>query len=157
MQLCQFAAKRAGALSHLSLGQAFDAQGVSLKYPARSRSGIRWDDGAVVIAIDEADVRSSADGFRCRLWAPAVGADAAGVDRPSTEERLEHCRLAARHGGADGLLVKFGALVEANVILTLHVARRGAEYWASWGTIARGHLGLVPRLPADQTAYAAAA
>lgn len=156
MQLYQFAAKRAGAFSHLSLGQAFDAQGVKLKYPTRSRSGVRWDDGAVVIAIDEVDVVASADGFRCRLWAPASGRYAVGADSASSEERLHHCRLAARHGGADGLLVRCGALVDANAILTLHVARRSAEYWASWGTIARGHLAVVQRLPAEHAMSAAA-
>jgi hypothetical protein len=155
MQLHQFVAKCEGALSHLSVGQAFKAQGVTLKYPARSRSGIRSEDGAVVIAIEEPDVLSSAEGFCCRLWAPLSEGCAVGADWASTKERREHCRLAARHGGADGLLVKAGALVDANVVLTLHVARRGAEYWATWGTIARSQLGLVHRSPPEPIAYVA--
>ena len=120
-----------------SITQAFRAQGVALKYPIRSRSGIRSDDGAVVIAIDEIDVRVSAEGFRCRLWAPGAEAGTCATDWPSMKERLEHCRLAARHGGADGLLIKAGSLIEPGVVLTLYVERRGVEYWASWGSTAR--------------------
>jgi len=120
-----------------SIGEAFRAQGVPLKYPVRSRSGIRSDDGAVVIAIEECDVHVSADGFRCRLWGPGVDSS----DWPTMKERLEHCRLAAQHGGADGLLIKAGLAVEPDVLLTLYVERRGSEYWASWGSTARGQHG----------------
>ena len=120
-----------------SITHAFWAQGVSLKYPVRSRSGIRSDNGAVVIAMDQVDVQASADGFRCRLWAPGARFAACADDWPSMKERLEHCRLAARQGGADGLLITPGATIEPGVILTLCVERRGLEYWASWGNTAR--------------------
>ncbi len=104
-------------LSKITLARAFRAQGVTLKYPARSRSGIRWDDGAVVIAIDAARVRSSADGHRCLLCAPIPEAAADISDPAIAHERREHCLLAARHGGADG--------------------RWRGQYWASWGIVAR--------------------
>ena len=128
--------KRAAPRSQLSVSQVFCAQGISLKYPARSRSGIRWDDGAVVIAMDRRDVDASAEGFRCRLWGPLHERRMAGVEWPLIKERYEHCRLAARHGGADGLLIEKGGFVECDALLTLLVERRGAEYWASWGSTA---------------------
>ena len=63
------------------------------------------------------------------------------------QERLEHCRLAAEGGGAEGLLVygerMEGTLpddkalsvqgVDPHIVLTLRVDKRGEEYWASWG------------------------
>jgi hypothetical protein len=74
--------KRAPARSHVSLSQAFRAQGIRLKFPTRSRSGIRWE--------------------------------------------------------------------ESGALLTLVVERRGAEYWASWGTTALRQRGLhqIPPEPA---------
>jgi hypothetical protein len=143
-------------LMQVSIGQAFKAQGVSLKFPVHSRSGIRWDDGTVVIAIEESDVHASADGFFCRLWTPVFEMRAAAVNWPSMQERLEHCRLGARHGGADGLLIQRGALVEADVVLTLHVERRRSEYWASWGSSACARRGALLPSPSLHGAYAAA-
>jgi hypothetical protein len=157
MQVYALADGRRRTVPQISIVQAFKAQGVNLKYPARSRSGIRWDDGAVVIAIEESDVHASADGFCCRLWAPISETRKAPVDWPSMKERLEHCRLAARHGGADGLLIHKGALVEADFVLTLHVARRGPEYWASWGTSARARRGTLLPSPDLHSGYRAAA
>lgn len=103
-------------LSKITLARAFRAQGVTLKYPARSRSGIRWDDGAVVIAIDAARVRSSADGHRCLLCAPIPEA-AADISDPA--------------------IVELDALVDAHGVLTLSVERWRGRYWASWGIVAR--------------------
>jgi hypothetical protein len=142
--------KRAPGRSHVSLSQAFRAQGIRLKFPTRSRSGIRWEDGAVVIAMDRRDVQSSAEGFRCRLWRPVHERRAPGADWPILKERYEHCRLAARHGSAEGLLIEKGGLVESDALLTLVVERRGAEYWASWGTTALRQRGLhqIPPEPA---------
>jgi hypothetical protein len=156
MQVYSFADAHRRTVPQVSVAQAFKAQGVDLKYPARSRSGIRWDDGAVVIAIEEAHVQASADGFFCRLWAPISDTREAPVDWPSMKERLEHCRLAARHGGADGLLIYRRALVEADVVLTLHVERRGSEYWASWGSSARARRGTLLPSPGLHRAYGAA-
>jgi hypothetical protein len=144
--------RRRRGLSQLSVANAFKAQGVQLKYPSRSRSGIRWEDGVVVIAIDEADVRASADRFRCLLWSPVSESSAAGQDRPILRERREHARLAARHGSADGLLVRRGGLVDANAVLALRVERRRGEYWATWGSGARVLPDKVESVPAGQGA-----
>lgn len=152
MQIHLSNTKRRRGLSQLSVVQAFKAQGVVLKYPSRSRSGIRWEDGAVVIAIDEADVRASAEGFRCLLWSPVAESRAPGQDRPVQRERLEHVRLAARHGSADGLLVKRGGVVSANAVLAFQVQRRRGEYWATWGAGARMPPEKVESPPARQAA-----
>lgn len=149
--------KRRRGLSQLSVAQAFKAQGVVLKYPSRSRSGIRWEDGAVVIAIDEADVRASAEGFRCLLWSPVTQTRTSGQDRTILRERLEHLRLAARHGSADGLLIKRGGVVSANAVLALQVERRRGEYWATWGAGARVPPEKVESTPAGQGTSAAKA
>ena len=131
MQVHSPVATCSGGFSQLSLADAFKAQGVVLKYPSRSRSGIRWEDGVVVFALEEADVRASAAAFRCLLWSPVSQSRGVGGG-PGLKERGEHARLAARRGSADGLLVKYGAVVDANTVLTLRVERRRGEYWASW-------------------------
>ena len=156
MQTCTFPGKARAPAGQLSVGQAFRAQGVTLKYPTRSRSGVRSEDGAVVIALERSEIEASADGYRCRLWSPLSETCTAGVNWPSMKERLEHCRLAARHGGADGLLIEQGAAVEPDVVVTMHVERRGVEYWASWGTVARSQRGALLRTSVSQAAYAAA-
>ena len=104
--------------------RAFEARGALLKFPSRSWSGVRADDGAVILAIRARDLRRHRHGSRCVLWKPG---DAA-MDH---EERLKHCRLAALHGHAEGLLA-YGeaAQVDSDVVLPLRVVRRGAEYWA---------------------------
>lgn len=117
--------------------QAFSDQGVTLKYPSRSWSGVREEDGAVVIAIRESEIQSSFDGFRCLLWAPVIEGATEWVDRPAKQERLGHCRLALSHGGADALVVAGpNAEVEQNFVLPLRVERIGAEFWAFWGSLA---------------------
>src|SRR2546428_10626208 len=120
----------------LSRVHACEAQGVTRRYPARSWSGVRFDDGVVVFALRECDVEGHDDGFSCLLWAPPI--EGQWVDRPSRQERLEHCRLALVHGGADGLLVCGDAgLVEPDAILALRVEKRRDEDWAPWGVAAR--------------------
>ena len=99
---------------------------------------MRLKDGAVVLAIRECDVHGDDEGFSCLLWTPVIEATTEWVDRPSKQERLEHCRLAIVHGGADGLLVcGEAALVEPDAILALRVEKRRDEYWATWGFAAR--------------------
>lgn len=109
--------------------RAFGARGVKLKYPSRSWSGVRGDDGAVILAIRARDLRRHKRGSRCMLWGPN-GLQAA-MDRASFDERLRHCQLAEQRGGAEGLLT-YGeeATVDPDVVLSLRVVRRGAEYWA---------------------------
>jgi hypothetical protein len=117
--------------------QAFSDQGVTLKYPSRSWSGLRFEDGAVVIALRESEVEASFDGFRCLLWAPVIEGATEWVDRPVKDERLQHCRLALVHGGADGLLVGgSSAEVDRGSVVTLRVEKLRGEYWAFWGSIA---------------------
>jgi hypothetical protein len=149
-------------LSRISRIQAFTEQGVTLAYPARSWSGVREDDGAVVIGIREAEVQVAADGFRCLLWSPVIEGATEWVDRPIKQERLGHCRLAIVSGGADGLMVCGArAEVEAGFVLSLRVEKVGAEYWAFWGTLntcATGEAGLRRQpayAPADRERLAA--
>lgn len=116
---------------------AFRSQGVSLKFPARSRSGVRDCDGLVVFAMAAAQVRVDEWGCSCLLWAPASrSADA--IDGASERERLEHCRAAVRCGMAEGFLL-YGdeAPVEREGMLALRVVKAGREYWARWGCVAR--------------------
>jgi hypothetical protein len=120
--------------------QAFAEQGVSLRFPARSWSGVRAEDGAVVIALREGEVENALDGFRCLLWAPVIEGATERIDRPAKLERLQHCRLALLKGGAEGLLVGGPrGDVNADSVLTLRVELRTGEYWAFWGFVARAN------------------
>jgi hypothetical protein len=123
------------ASRRISRIEAFAQQGVTLAYPARSWSGVREEDGAVVIAVREGEVQSAFDGFRCLLWSPVIEGATEWVDRPIKQERLAHCRRAMSHGGADGLMVAGSrAEVERGFVLSLRVEKIGAEYWAFWGS-----------------------
>jgi hypothetical protein len=122
---------------HISRVQAFADQGVTLVYPARSWSGVRDEDGAVVFAVRDGEVQSSFDGFRCLLWSPVIEGATEWVDRPIKEERLRHCRLANMYGGAEGLLVTgAAAVVQRGSVIALRVERLRGEYWAFWGSSA---------------------
>ena len=111
--------------------RAFGARGVKLKFPSRSRSGVRADDGAVILAMRARDLRRDKRGSRCMLWAPGETRADAEMDSAARDEWLKHCRLAELRGGAEGLLT-YGddARVDPDVVLSLRVVRRGAEYWA---------------------------
>lgn len=104
--------------------RAFEARGAALKFPSHSWSGVRADDGAVILAIRARDLRRNRRGSRCVVWKPGEAA----MDHA---ERLKHCRLAALHGRAEGLLA-YGeaAKVDPDVVLPVRVVRRGEEYWA---------------------------
>ena len=122
----------------LSRVDAFAAQGVTLKDPAHSWSGVR-EDGAVVIAILEADVHAHAGGFSCLLWAPphAEPSDVAWQERRIQSERREHCRIAAMRGSAKVLLVRGAdAVVEDDFVLEARVENQRGEFWALWGDTA---------------------
>ena len=122
----------------LSRARFFQSHGVVLESPARSRSGVRHDDGMVVFAMPLARVRTEAWGCSCLLWT----AKDRLIDYAVSAERLRHCRLAVRHGAAEGFLLdKDGAPAERNPLLALRVARRGREYWANWGCVARAQNG----------------
>jgi hypothetical protein len=122
----------------LSRFRAFEMRGVTLKYPSRSWGGVRADDGAVILALWAGDVFSDSHGSSCLLWTPYCEGAHGWQDNASGQERLEHCRLAVVHGGAEGLLV-YGdsAAVDPEIVLALRVVKRGADYWAKWGSATR--------------------
>ena len=124
----------------LTRARAFYSQGVLLTFPARSRSGVRSDDGVVVFAMAAAAVRVDEWGCVCPLWLPLDHAGEGMLDRVVADEVLEHCRLAVRHGIAEGFLVYGDAsLAHASEVLALRVVKAGKEYWAKWGATARAH------------------
>lgn len=102
--------------------RAFHERGVRLKFPTRSWSGVRADDGTVILAVRARDLRRDERGSRCKLSPPHAAAH---------DEFMRHCRLAELRGRAEGLLT-YGdeAMVDADVLLPLSVVRRGADYWA---------------------------
>jgi hypothetical protein len=116
---------------------AFRAQGVTLKYPSHSWSGVRGGDGAVVVAIRATDVQVHDWGCSCLLWSPAIG-PGEELERASHQERLEHCFLAVCHGTAEAL-VAYGqdAAFNAGEVIALSVVKIGNQYWARWGSVAR--------------------
>jgi hypothetical protein len=125
----------------VSRARIFEWQGVTVEFPARSRSGVRDYDGVVVFAMAAREVRSDHWGFSCLLWAPAAHAAAAAADRASDLETLRHCRLAIRSGIAEGFVL-YGddAPARREEMLSLRVKKAGQEYWARWGDIARAVL-----------------
>jgi hypothetical protein len=122
----------------LSRLRAFEMRGVMLKHPSRSWSGVRADDGAVVLALWADDILSDDQGSSCLLWSPHPKGALVRMDLVSSEERRGHCRLALLHGAAEGLLV-YGdtAAVDPEIVLALRVAERCNEYWATWGSVTR--------------------
>ena len=123
----------------LSRVEAFAAQGVTLRDPEHSWSGVRAEDGGVVIAILEADVHAHTSGFSCLLWAPphSEPSDIEWQERRMNSDRREHCRLAAMHGSAQALLVRGAdAVVEDDFVLKVRVENRRGEFWALWGQTA---------------------
>lgn len=134
--------------AEFSRARAFYRLGVILTFPARSRSGLRGDDGVVVFAMAAAQVLSDDWGFSCLLWAPVPRIARTPVDLPTHAERLEHCRLAMRHGVAEGFLVYGDApAAPGDEALALRIVRAGKEYWAKWGSAARA-------VPPARSAYA---
>jgi len=127
--------------------KAFEARGVFLQDVRTSWSGVRKEDGKVVMAL-WADAVETADGT-CRylLWAPNVDGSRPWSDKPAGRERLEHCKRALELGSAEGLLVYGQGLaahlpedkayaihgVDAETVLTFQLEQVGAEFWAKWG------------------------
>lgn len=111
---------------------AFEALGVTLKFPTDSLSGVRADDGMVVFALPAGDVRADKHGHCALLWAPARRAAAGTIERASSEERLEHCRMALIQGRAEGFLFRAGQACSAAERLSLQVIASGEKYWARW-------------------------
>ena len=131
---------------------ALGLRGVTPRSRVWSRGGVRESDGTVVFALWAEDVQAADGGSHYLLWAPNVDGSRPWSDTPGGQERLEHCRVAAEGGGAEGLLVygerMEGSLpddkvlsvrgVDPHIVLTLRVERRAEEYWASWGRRANG-------------------
>jgi hypothetical protein len=135
---CQVSPIRSGALL---TARAFEWRGVTLRYPARSRSGQRDEDGTVVFAMSQAQVRVSDWGCSCPLWLPAGAGAAREADAAVRRERLQHCKLALRLGVAEGFLLDAHDVPAVlREVLCLHVVKAGAEYWATWGGVARARL-----------------
>jgi len=75
-------------------------------------------------------------GCSCLLWAgKGDSADAA------LAERLSHCRLAVRDGGAEGFLLgRDNAPLRRLQLLALRVVKVRREYWAKWAAVTRAEL-----------------
>lgn len=132
--------------SALSRARAFEWQGIALKFPARSRSGVRADDGVVVFALPAAQVRVDDGGCSCLLWVPSRHGAAQSLDAAVQQEVLRHCRLARIHGVAEGFLIHGDEVRSGREeLLSLRVIKLGENYWARWGCVARARW---PRQPA---------
>jgi hypothetical protein len=131
----------------ISRSRAFEARGVFLQDTRGSWSGVRKSDGTVVMTIWAKGVESGDGTCSYLLWAPNVAGSRPWSDRAAGQERLEHCRLAIKQGGAEGLLV-YGERLEGHLpeekartvqgvdpetVLRFKVETRGEEYWAVWG------------------------
>jgi hypothetical protein len=131
----------------ISRSRAFEARGVFLQDTRGSWSGVRKSDGTVVMTIWAKSVESDDGTCSYLLWAPNVAGSRPWSDRAAGQERLEHCRLAIKQGGAEGLLV-YGERLEGHLpeerartvqgvdpetVLRFKVEARGEEYWAVWG------------------------
>lgn len=125
----------------LLIARAFKWRGVNLAHPTRSRSGLRDGDGVVVFAMPQSRVRVNDWGCSCPLWLPSDASAGRDVDVAINRERLQHCRLAVRHGVAEGFLLDGHDVPAApGEVLSLNVVKVGAEYWATWGGVARVRL-----------------
>ena len=143
MGSCQILSLWTGALS---IARAFEWRGVTLKFPSLSRSGVRGDDGMIVFAMPRARVRVDDWGSSCPLWIPSGAGPRGEMERPSGLERLQHCRLAMRHGLAEGFLLDADDAPETpSEALALRVIKAGDEYWAIWGATARARVAEEPQ------------
>jgi hypothetical protein len=141
------AAPRANTKHLVSRTKAFQARGVYLPDVANSWSGVRKADGVVVMSLWAGGIVSGNDGCSCLLWGPNVEGSRPWSDTGPGKVRLEHCRLALKQGGAEGLLVHGEQLaghlpehkarsvhgVDPEVVVRFKVEQRGEEFWAVWG------------------------
>ena len=131
----------------LPRGRAFEARGVWLQDARTSWGGVRASDGAVVLAMWAASIESAHGSCRYLLWAPNIAGSRPWSDTPAGKERLQHCKLAAARGNAEGLLVYGEGLnrrlpeeraysvhgIDPHAQVVFSVEMCGAEYWAIWG------------------------
>lgn len=132
--------------------RAFEARGVWLHDPRTSWSGVRKEDGVVVMALWHAAVEPHDGGCTCLLWAPNLEGKRAWSDTAAGRERLEHCKIALAGEGAEGLFVHGEPLegslpeerartilgIDPQTIVLFRVERRGGQYCAIWGKRAAG-------------------
>ena len=112
----------------------FQRHGVTLESHARSRSGVREEDGMVVFAMLIERVRVDAWGCSCLLWTSCDRL----LDDAISVVTLRHCRLAVQNGVAEGFLLgRHHAPMERQELLALRVVNVGREYWAKWGHAVR--------------------
>jgi hypothetical protein len=135
--------------------RAFEARGVWLVDRRTSWSGLRKSDGAIVMALWADAVESTDGGCSCLLWAPNVDGSRPWSEEPAGRERLEHCKRALEHGGAEGLLVYGERLagrlpedkahavhgIDPETVVAFQVELRGKEFWAKWGGKATSSIG----------------
>jgi hypothetical protein len=138
--------KRAAHL--ISRRRAFQARGVFHADGDSGWSGVRKEDGAVVMTLWARAVLSSEAGCSQLLWGPNVDGSRPWSDTAAGQERLKHCKLALERGAGEGMLVygeNFdGEAAEHNARsvygvdparrVHFSVEQRGAEYWAVWGS-----------------------
>lgn len=139
--------RKKGGHKLLPRSRAFGARGVWLQDAKTSWSGVRKEDGAVVMALWQASIEAVDGTCACLLWAPNTDGSRPWSDSAAGRERLEHCKLAMERQGAEGLLVHGEALegrlpedrartvlgIDAETVVRFKVELRGDEYWASWG------------------------
>lgn len=132
------------ARTFITCGRAFAMHGVTLRSREWSRGGMR-EDGSVVLAVMADEVQRAGGADRYLLWAPNTDGLRPWSDTLGGMERLEHCRAALERGAAEGLLTygkrAAGAApkddgtseqhMDAAVVLSLRIEKRGEEYWAS--------------------------
>jgi hypothetical protein len=135
----------------ISRAKGFEARGVFLQDPRGSWSGMRKSDNMVVMGLWAAAVETGEGGCSVLLWAPNVDGGRPWSDMAAGKERLEHCRHALEHGGAEGLLVYGERLdghlpeekarsvrgVDPETVIQFKIEQRGEEYWAVWGAKAK--------------------
>ena len=146
------AARRKSLARLIPRTKAFQARGIWLQDPRTSWSGIHKSEGTVVFAVWLASVQSEGGACRSLLWSPNTDGSRPWSDSPAGRERREHCVYAVARGSARGLLVHGEALadrlpedrahtvtgVDPETIIDMQVEKRGDEFWAIWGKIARG-------------------
>jgi len=130
----------------VSRAKSFEMRGVKLRNPRWSWGGVRPANGEVVFTVWAANVEKDGTQRRYLLYGPNRGGDRPWSDTAGGRERLEHCRLAAARGEAEGVLI-YGEQrgrdvsvdeasrvsgADPDTVLRFTVVQEGEEYWALW-------------------------
>src|SRR6185436_10632278 len=126
--------------------RAFQMRGVPLTELTRW-SGVRKEDGAVVMALWADSVGAAEGGCRSLLWAPNIGGTRPWSDTEAGQERRAHCKLGMQQGKVEGMLL-YGDGVEGvlpeekaravrgidpDTVIQFQVEALDGEFWATWG------------------------